>query len=57
VLFAPFCGHIKIYSPAYPCLIALKTILGQLPIECHGIAAVKTSLTEIIFRAFEFGGV
>jgi hypothetical protein len=53
VFFATFCGHIKIYSPVYPCLIALKAIFGQLHIESHGIAAVKTGFAKIIIRAFD----
>jgi hypothetical protein len=56
VLFAPFCGHIKIYFPAYPCLVALKVTFGQLHVECHGIAAVRTGFVKIIFRVFKFGG-
>ncbi len=43
--------------PGLSGLTALKTIFGQLPIECHGIAAVKTGFTEIVLRAFDFGGV
>jgi len=57
VLFAPFCGHIKVNFPAYLCLVALKATFGQLRIECHGIAAVKTGFAKIIFRTFKFGGL
>jgi hypothetical protein len=37
-------------------LVALKALFGQLHIECHGIAAVKTGFAKIGFRAFEFSG-